>query len=412
MSDKENDSDDESHRRRSRKLASDDEDKQGGGSEDEGDKEKDELIADIFGSSDEDEEFEGFDASDVPKKDKKKKAAIQSDDENEKETSGVQYNAEEGAGGDDSNDENMTDARRDGEGMFVSDFDLMMQKKKEEMQRQRRKRKDVDLINDNDDLIADLIVRMKEAANQDRELNQSKLAAVKKIKMLPYVNNQLKKSDLHGIFLESGILSAMTEWLAPLPDKSLPHLNIRESFLRILQQFPSIHADMLKSSGIGKAVMYLYKHPREIKDNKIIAGKLINEWSRPIFNLTSNYKNLSREEREQRDYEQLPKKRRVSLEGTQTPKRGDIDKEMAGEKRAQRPGDPGWVYRARVPMPSNKDYVVRPKTSSEYQPPTKSSSKKTVGRYEKHKRAFLEKKKYGKTAKAVAISIEGRNMAL
>ena len=49
--------------------------------------------------------------------------------------------------------------------MFVSDFDLMMAKKKEEMQRQRRKRKDVDLINDNDDLIADLIVKMKEAAN-------------------------------------------------------------------------------------------------------------------------------------------------------------------------------------------------------------------------------------------------------
>lgn len=49
--------------------------------------------------------------------------------------------------------------------MFVSDFDLMMQKKKEEMSRQRRKRKDVDLINDNDDLIADLIVKMKEAAN-------------------------------------------------------------------------------------------------------------------------------------------------------------------------------------------------------------------------------------------------------
>ena len=46
----------------------------------------------------------------------------------------------------------------------VSDFDLMMKRQKEENQRMRRKRRDVDMINDNDDLIAEMIARMKQAA--------------------------------------------------------------------------------------------------------------------------------------------------------------------------------------------------------------------------------------------------------
>lgn len=40
-------------------------------------------------------------------------------------------------------------------------------------------------------------------------------------------------------------------------------------------------------------------------------SSILDEWSRPIFNLTSNFKMLSKQEREERDYEQLPKKRRV-----------------------------------------------------------------------------------------------------
>ena len=83
---------------------------------------------------------------------------------------------------------------------------------------------------------------------------------------------------------------------------------------------PSLNSDLLKQCGIGKAVMLLYRHPKETRKNKEKAGKLISklvhpqaqfytlfkdDWARPIFGLTSDLKTLGREERENRDYELL-----------------------------------------------------------------------------------------------------------
>ena len=44
-----------------------------------------------------------------------------------------------------------------------------------------------------------------------------------------------------------------------------------------LPQYPVPDAQFLKSSNIGKAVMLIYKHPKETRKNKEKAGKIISK---------------------------------------------------------------------------------------------------------------------------------------
>lgn len=44
------------------------------------------------------------------------------------------------------------------------------------------------------------------------------------------------RQDLKETFIDSGVMTAIREWISPLPDKSLPALRIREELLRILME--------------------------------------------------------------------------------------------------------------------------------------------------------------------------------
>ncbi|XP_051962738.1 protein IWS1 homolog isoform X2 [Xyrauchen texanus] len=271
-----------------------------GSDSDSGDDAEEKMIADIFGESgdEEEEEFTGFNQEEL---------------EGERQQSPAAGNK---AAENDSDSDDVVD--RGGHDMSsMSDFDIMLARKKAQSGKRRRNRDGGTFISDADDVVSAMITKMTEAAEEDRTLNSKKKPALKKLMLLPTVVMHLKKQDLKDTFIDSGVMMAIKEWISPLPDKSLPALKIREDLLRILQELPSVSQETLKLSGIGRAVMYLYKHPKESRPNKDLALKLINEWSRPIFGLTSNYKGMTREERQQRDLDQqiAPRRRLSSLSG-------------------------------------------------------------------------------------------------
>lgn len=361
------------------------------GSDSESGDEEEKMIADIFGESgdEEGEEFTGFNQEE-----------LEGDKLQNKETQQLQDESDSDEGVDRSGQDTS----------FMSDFDIMLARRKAMNSKKRRHRDGGTFISDADDVVSAMITKMTEAAEEDRTLNSQKKPALKKLTLLPHVVMHLKKQDLKETFIDSGVMSAIKEWISPLPDKSLPALRIREELLRILQELPSVSQETLKHSGIGRSVMFLYKHPKESRSNKDLALKLINEWSRPIFGLTSNYKGMTREERQQRDLDQqMPQRRRLSS-GGQTPRR-DLEKQLTGEEKALRPGDPGFCARARVPLPSNKDYVVRPKWNVEGDN-SRGPMKKGMSRVDKQMRRFADIRRLTKTGHAVKISVEGNRMPL
>ncbi|VDQ01290.1 unnamed protein product [Trichobilharzia regenti] len=256
------------------------------------------IIADIFGESDAEEEFEGFAENELDKG-IEEEVEIQTSEQ-------VSHKSHKPTSAENDDDE---ESGEDDE--FVSDFDRIMAKKKEELRRRRKRNRDIEFLNDSDDLIVEMISRMKNAADEDRQLLSAGQPATKKLSMFKDVSALLRRADLKSALIENGMLSAITEWLSPLPGHTLPNLIIRDSMLTSLSEFQSLSPEVLQESGIGKALMYLYKHPRETRENKDKAGRLINEWLRPIFNLKSDYRTLTKEERKQLDYEHLPKRRNI-----------------------------------------------------------------------------------------------------
>ncbi|KAL6057388.1 Transcription factor iws1 [Balamuthia mandrillaris] len=246
----------------------------------------------------------------------------------------------------------------------------------ERLKKGRRSRRSMVPSQDTAIMVSRFIEKMDEAAMADVEANRQGSIALAKLKLLPEVVAHLKKVYLQGQFIEQNALPVLRRWLEPLPDGSLPSLNIRKELLGLLGMLP-LDKEHLKDSGLGKVVMFLWKSPKETKENKKLAQELIQRWSRPIFELSTDYKDLAEYEK---DKARLGSRSRLnrslsresnsldsssassSLEFSFDSQQADAPKDQPGLI-ATKLGYVSSTYHARIPEPASKDYLHRPQSN-------------------------------------------------
>eukprot|EP01026_Neomeris_dumetosa_P071727 TRINITY_DN7262_c0_g2_i2.p2 TRINITY_DN7262_c0_g2~~TRINITY_DN7262_c0_g2_i2.p2 ORF type:complete len:394 (-),score=85.13 TRINITY_DN7262_c0_g2_i2:91-1272(-) len=249
--------------------------------------------------------------------------------------------------------------------------------------------------------------KMDQAIEQDMIANTQSQPAIYKLKMLREVECMLANRFLHPFFLDAGLLATLKTWIEPLPDGSLPNEEIRTCVLKLLLQLPvdtslQHRREQLKQSQLGMVVMFLYKLEEETAANKRAARELIERWSRPVLNEykseteysrsqeLENETRLIRQQRLQREQEFVQRKKNIEI-----------------QKGKAKPGEEGFVARARIPAPGALDYVVQPRSRVDM-------LDGSGGRHDRHRMENrldqMRRKAKGGSQRAMKVSIEGRTM--
>ncbi|KAK3017667.1 hypothetical protein RJ639_003984 [Escallonia herrerae] len=146
-------------------------------------------------------------------------------------------------------------------------------------------------------LVENVMAELEVVAEEDAELNRQSKPAINKLRKLPLLTEVLSKKQLQHEFLDHGVLTLLKNWLEPLPDGSLPNINIRAAVLKILTDYPIDleqydRREQLKKSGLGKVIMFLSKSDEETTSNRKLAKDLVDKWSRPIFKKSTRFEDM------------------------------------------------------------------------------------------------------------------------
>ncbi|CAM6095814.1 unnamed protein product [Calypogeia fissa] len=265
--------------------------------------------------------------------------------------------------------------------------------------------------------VEQFMAKLDVAAEADADLNRTSKPAIEKLKMLPELLHVLEKRQLQQEFLDRGVLSSLKNWLEPLPDGSLPNMNIRSALLKLLTDLPIDvevfeRREQLKKSGLGKVVMFLSRLSEETPVNKKLARDLVDKWSRPIFQKSTRYEDLKQYDDERPPPRRMPVKKPVPKPRMEESRGGDELELELDPERELKPGDPGYRYHASRPQALPLDFVIRPASKVDGDSVRANAKQQRM----EEKRSKMNKKLQQlrtpkkKNLQAARLSVEGRGL--
>ncbi|CAI0472985.1 unnamed protein product [Linum tenue] len=246
-------------------------------------------------------------------------------------------------------------------------------------------------------LVENVMAELEVTVEEDVKLNLRGKPAINKLKKLPLLTDVLSKKQLQQEFIDHGVLTLLKNWLEPLPDGSLPNINIRAAVLRILTD----------------VIMFLSKSDEETTSNRKLAKDLVDKWSRPIFNKSTRFEDMRGAE-DERAYRRPPPRRPASNSVGMESRDGDLDLDMArGRKSGQSSSSSSRQQQLTTrPEATPLDFLVRPQSKIDPEE-IRARAKQAVQdqrRMKMNKKLQQLKAPKKKSLQASKLSVEGRGM--
>ncbi|XP_050376391.1 protein IWS1 homolog 1 [Argentina anserina] len=263
-------------------------------------------------------------------------------------------------------------------------------------------------------VVENIMADLEVTAEEDAELNRQGKPAINKLKKVSLLTEVLSKKQLQLEFLDHGVLTLLKNWLEPLPDGSLPNINIRAAILKILSDYPLDleqydRREQLKQSGLGKVIMFLSKSDDETPSNRKLAKELVDKWSRPLFNKSTRFEDMRNVE-EERPFRRPSVKKPASSGSGMESRDGDLDlDEFSRERKSGQSSSRQLTSR---PEATQMDFVVRPQSKIDPDE-VRARGKQAMQdqrRMKMNRKLQQLKAPKKKQLQATKLSVEGRGM--